>query len=141
MQNQQSRPPLLLLLRNAVSSQEISSRNQARRKTETKCLDCFLPIPQETLQEETSEVRRPRSGPLSQPQNQASARVPKFPLKPPPWALCAGGLTGDAVAPAPLWGTVTPVAAPSQEEVLRSGGRTPPLPACVSLTLWGLVSL
>lgn len=44
------------------------------------------------------------------------------------------------MAPAPLWGIVTPVAAPSQE-VLQGGGRTPPLPTFVSLTLWGPVFL
>lgn len=45
------------------------------------------------------------------------------------------------MGPAQFWAIVTPVAAPSQEEVLQSGGQTPPLPAFVSLTLWGLVFL
>lgn len=44
------------------------------------------------------------------------------------------------MGPAPLWGIVTPVAALSQE-VLQGGGRTPPLPTFVSLTLWGPVFL
>lgn len=45
------------------------------------------------------------------------------------------------MASVPLWGTVTPLAALLQEEVLQGGVQTPPLPAFVSLTLWGLVFL
>lgn len=140
LQNQQSQPLLLSLsvTKHTELIGNFSKPSKAWKMKHLECTQATSSIPEETLQEETSDVRRPENRLVPSPRIKHQPEGLNFLWKHYPALIW---LIRHAVAPAPVHGTVIPVAAPSQEEVLQGGGHTPLLSTFVSLTLWGLIFL